>query len=92
MNLVTHRVWITTLTTRHPASWKRAEGIGIMSGRGSDRKKNFKKGVDTDESRRKREETRIVVQSARPSSPAAPSGKLRCPPFQRALVVICGRP
>ena len=33
-----------------------------MSGRGSDRKKNFKKGIDSDDSRRKREETRIVVR------------------------------
>ena len=33
-----------------------------MSGRASDRKKNFKKGIDSDDSRRKREETRIVVR------------------------------
>ena len=33
-----------------------------MSGRGSARKKNFKKGIDSDDSRRKREETRIVVR------------------------------
>ena len=33
-----------------------------MSGRASDRKKTFKKGIDSDDSRRKREETRIVVR------------------------------
>eukprot|EP01047_Picozoa_sp_COSAG01_P010628 COSAG01_NODE_454_length_16827_cov_61.424199_3_plen_570_part_00 len=33
-----------------------------MSSRPHDRKKNFKKGIDADDSRRKREETRVVVR------------------------------
>jgi importin subunit alpha-1 len=33
-----------------------------MSSRSGERKKNFKKGIDADDSRRKREETRIVVR------------------------------
>ena len=78
-----------------PASWKRAEGIGIMSGRGSDRKKNFKKGVDTDESRRKREETRIVVQSASQRGhlllrlpPDSVTGELECLELGENLLLV----